>query len=543
MTIALVPFNELDPAVVAQNQATATQLVQDDNPQLYLQLGVLADILLLYHAILEAQQQQNVAAYEAARSLAALAADPNADAGLVDDVLSNYLLTRVPGSAAAGSVTIVVSGNTTITIAQGAVFSANGATYTTAQVFTAKNDPAQITSAGDRLMTKTADGNYAFVVDVTAAADGPAGNVAKGILIVPTVLPPGYVTSFATADFTPGLDPETNAALIARLQEGLTPKTLGGPTTMAAAIHAQPTFAAVPALSVIGMGDPEMMRDKHTIFPVALGGRVDWYVRTQTPLLRLGLTKTATLIEKLPNLTGVWQLALSRDDAPGYYDVESVLPAGATATGSFAIQHDARTLDVSGPGFIPDIDPASAEWAYTRYQAGVVQFIDSGTDTTNLSVGAQADYAVTVRCLPLIGDIQDWAAAETTRARAYDLLVKAPVPCFVSVSFTITKPAHTADPDTAAIAAAICAVVNETGFTGKLAASQIYGAIGPFLALGQTAGRLDMLGRIRRPDGSMLYVRDDQTILVPNDPASLVTAKTVQFFMEPGSVGVSIAVG
>lgn len=542
MTIALVPFSELDPAVVAQNKATAAQAVQDDNPRLALTRGVLADILLLEHAILATQQQQNIAAYQAARSLAALAADPNADPGLVDDVLSNYLLTRVPGSAATGAVTVVVSASTTVTIAQGAVFSANGSTFVTAQVFTAKSDPAQISGPGDALMTKTADGNYAFGVTVTAVADGPGGNVAKNSLVVPSVLPPNYVTSFASADFTPGLDPQTNAALVGQLQEGLTPKSLGGPAAMSASLHNQPAFAAVPSLSVIGMGAPEMSRDKHTILPVALGGRVDWYVRTQAPLLHLGLTKTATLIEKLPGTAGVWQISLGRDDVPGYYEVTTVRPNGVAAVGGFAVTLDQRMPDLSGPGFVPDIAPASSEWAYTRYQAGVIQFIDSLTDTTALSLGAQAAYDVDVSCLPLIADIQDWAIAPENRA-AYDLLVKAPVPCFLSLSFTITKTAVTADPDTAGLAAALCAVANGLGFARKITASQFYAAAAPYLAAGQTIGRLDMIGRIRQPDGSVLYLRDDQTILVPNNPAALVTPNTVQFFMDADSVGITIAVG
>jgi hypothetical protein len=104
--IALRPLAQLDPDLVAQNVALVVAAVQEENPHLYLTRGVFAELLAYYNGVLGAQGQANIADYWAARSLAALADDPSADPDLVDDVLSNFRVTRLPGVASAGEVTV-----------------------------------------------------------------------------------------------------------------------------------------------------------------------------------------------------------------------------------------------------------------------------------------------------------------------------------------------------------------------------------------------------------------------------------------------------
>jgi len=52
---------------------------------------------------------------------------------------------------------------------------------------------------------------------------------------------------------------------------------------------------------------------------------------------------------------------------------------------------------------------------------------------------------------------------------------------------------------------------------------------------------LDIFGRIRNPDGTVQYLRDSDTIVIPEQPAKMVTAKTVQFYAEAANVTVSVA--
>lgn len=599
--IPLPNLNELDQGQVTQNQAELVERVQGENPTLDLRRGVFADLLAYWNAMLATRGQAGIAAYWKSRSLLALEADPTADPALVDDLLSNYRLDRKQGSRAAGRVTVVVSDDVTVTVARGSVWQARGQDFLATSVFTAKVERAQLNSDSDRLLARTADGNWSFTIDVEAGADGAGAAVAKDSLVVPAVVPPRYVTSFAADDFTPGLDPESNQDLLGRLQQGIAARAMSNRVNMLATLRAQESFSRVVASSIVGFGDPEMQRDRHWIFPVSGGGRCDWYVRTQEQAVRLGLTKTASLVGKNADGTGVWTFAMTRDDAPGFYElskvsqidganparaapagdlailqpltdpgpqryqIESVTfvdtawqlnltpdtttsaqgviyPAGAVdpGNGAYPIVVHSLSADLSGPGFVPDIAAESTEWVFTRFQTASVTFTDTATDVSALPVGSSKDYALEVICLPLVAEIQDFLSSRDVRPFGSDCLVKAPVPCFVRLNLTVYKRAGEEDPDVAAIKAALCRAVNTVGFVGALYASQLQGAVQKLVPAGQSVSAIDMLGRIRYPDGRLQYLRSAELLRVPDDPASMVSPRTVQFFAGPDDVGVSV---
>jgi len=542
MTIALRDLTTLDAAVVAQNLSEVTARVQEDNPTLDLRFGVLHNLLAYYHAVLEAQLDANVKDYLSARSLIDIQADPTlADPDTVDGVLSNFGLFRYAGTVAQGEVAIVLSTNTIVTLSLGTTFEADGQIFQTDQVYAAKNDPAQINDASDRLLTLLQDGTYVFTITVFAQAVGSAGLLKKDTPIVPTQLPSHYLRSYVVSDFTEGRNTETNQELINRLQQGIAAKTLSNRVNMNAFLRSITAYSAVPVTSVIGYGDPEMHRDRHTIFPVSYGGRADWYIRSQDDLFHLALSKTASLVRVNNDGSGLWQFNVSRDDAPGFYEVANIRRADAeNVIGGFTINSDARALDFTGlTGFVPDIRTL-AEGAYTRYQTAVIQFTDTVTPTTGLLPGATNLYTLEVRCLPLIGDIQDTINMPEVRSRGTDVLVKAPVPCFVQLSFKIVKRNLSADPDVAAIANALVHTVNTTGFTGTVSASTLQAVIAPYLSDGMSTGAIDMFGRIRYPNNSIKYIRSDETLQVPNSPANMVTPRTVQFFLDAADVGIAV---
>lgn len=539
--IELRPLSELDPDVVTAALAETVRRVQDDNPSLDLRRGVFAELLAYYHAVLDTQRRQNIQDYLNGRSLKQIEADPAlADPDLVDDVLSNFGVERQPGTLAAGEVTVVVTDDVTVTIAEGSTWTAGGRSFVAPQVYTAKLEAAQVALSGDRVLTPTADGNWAFTITLVAAAEGEAGNVRKDTLVVPTFVPPNYLTSYAAGDFTGGASAETNAELIGRLQEGIAAEALSNRVNMAAALRAVEAFSRVVTMSIIGHGDPELTRAFHSVLPVALGGRCDWYVRTQQPPLRLVLVKEAVLVEKNADGTGVWQLAVGRADAPGFYEFADIRPASvAEAAGGFTIVEDVRGLDMTGTGFKPDVIDAT-EAAFTAFSTAVVKFHDTVTQTGSLALGDRADYELAAVCQPLIGDIQAHVSGRDVRHYGGDCLVKAPVPCFVALTLTVYKAAGQADPDLAAMKVALAAAVNTVGFVGKLYASQLQGVVYAHLLDGQTASAVDMFGRIRYPDGTEVRLRDAETLTVPDDPDHMVTARTVQFFAVTEDVAVSV---
>lgn len=545
MAIEVTDLTTLDTATVQNRLATLRTQLLEANPTLSLRRGVLHDLLLYYEAVLATKTETEWQRYLSARSLLDIAADPTlADADIVNAALSNWGVTRQQGTAATGVVTIVLSAANNVTIGAGQPFTAAGQTFTADSSFTAKTESALINGVTDRLLSRLSDGNWAFTITVTAADAGAAGTVVKNTLVVPSSLPTGYVTSYATDDFTGGTDTETNAELLNRLQQGAALKAPGNRVGMAAMLRQQPAFARVPCQSVIGCGDAEMLRDQHTVWPGGLGGVVDWYVRTQDRVELTTVSKTATLLSVGAG-GGTWQVELARDEVPGFYEVASiVLPTGSNETGTFAITSDTRGYDLTEDtalGFIPDIASAT-EAAYTRYQTAVVRFVDTVTDHSALSAGATANYYVTVRRLPLVAELQDFVSGYDYRSAAADTLVKAAIPCFTRIEFVIAKKRTQADPDLNAIRAAVASVVNSTDFTGRLYVGRIQDAIHGLLSDGMSVGAVDMFGRIRQPDGTLTYLRSESVLEVQDLDGTMVSPRTVQFFCSPDTdVAVSTA--
>lgn len=541
MPIELTNLSELAPADVQANLAVATQQVQEDNPTLDLRRGVIHDIVLYPHAALDTMLRTALARYLSARSLNDIQADPTlADAGVVDGVLSNFNIVRGQGATAIGEVTIVLASALSVTIGSGTIFQANGQTYTSDAAYTAKTQAAQINNTTDRLLTAQDDGTWAFTINVTATAIGTAGIIAKNTLITPVAVPTGYVNSYATNDFTGGLDAQTNDQLLAILQQGIAAKAPSNRINMQAMLQNNTNFARVLRSSIVGCGDEEMIRDQHTIWPGSIGGRCDWYVRTQSRVLQLTLTVTATLLSVDAGNTGTWQFAFGRNDAPAYYEIASILrPTSDAQIGTLTILSEVRGLDLSGAGFVPDIATV-VEGAYTRFQTAVVLFND--TVDSGVVVGNTASYNVTVRQMPQIDLIQDYISSFNIRSYGADVLIKAPVPCFMSVSFNINKDRTQNDPDTDAIASAVADAVNNTDFLGRLFASQLHDVIQGFLPAGMSAGALDMFGRVRFPDGTIKYVRNPEVLSIDDiaNQGSMVSSRTVAFCLDPADVSIAV---
>lgn len=540
MAIELRDLNDLDPDLVLAALTETVERVQAANPQLDLRRGVFAELLAYYHAVLDTQRRTNINDYLNARSLLQVQTDPTlADPTIVDDIVSNFRLERLAGRKAAGEVTVVVSDDVTVTIGQGAAWEARGKQYVTTRVFTAKTEESQILSLGDRLLTPTADGNFAFTIEVEALDEGADSNVTKDTLVAPVNVPTGYVTSYAAADFSAGLAAESTEELLVRLQEGIAARALSNRVNMAATLRVVDEFSRVTAMSIVGAGDAELKRAYHSILPIALGGRCDWYVRTQEKAKASAIEKTATLVELPGDGTGVWQFGLTRDDAPGFYEVRDVRPVDADdAVGGFSVVEDTRSLDMTGGGVLPDVTTAE-EAAYSAYSTGVIRFLNTDSHA-GYAVGDTAVFDVTVVALPLIAEIQAHVGSRDVRPYGGDALVKAPVPCFLTLNFTVNKKTGQADPDVEAIRNAVCEAANTIGFVGELYASQLQDVIHNHLANGQTVSAVDMHGRLRYPDGTIRYLRDSEVLTVPDLPANMVTAKTVQFFAAPEDVGVTV---
>lgn len=525
-----------------QVQAAHEFLVErtnEDDPERDTRFGVFSNLVLLPSAQHQVALANMITQVRQASSILAISNNPSlADPELVDAVMSNYLITRRAGSKTTGEVTIVVNKLATVSVGNGAVFDANGRRYLSNAAYIARTSAANVVSASDRPLMSLGGGYYAFTINVTAEAEGSDYLVTKDTVLVPRANIANFVRAYATSDFAVGRSTESNTELVGRVANGLSAKVLSGRAHMYAFLAEQ--FPGVLTSSIIGFGDAEMNRD-HSLLPFSAGGRADWYVRTQRLPQKLGLVKEATLIRKTDEFRGIWQFSLDRDEAPGFYDIYQIKLPETEVTGSFAVTQETRTIDATPilGELQPDITRL-AEGTFSRYQATVVQFEDTDTDTTDLTVGDVQNYAVTVRALEKIAEIQSLVGSRAHRNYGGDVLVRAAIPCFVSIAFTLEGQQGAVLPLVSSLKTSLADFVNTLGFNGRLHASSLASIIHQFIGSQRVAvSAIDMVGEILQPNGTLRRIRSTETLVVPEDPANTVTARTVVFYLDPEDVIVS----
>jgi hypothetical protein len=544
--VGVTNFTQLNTALVDQTVAEMTELMAESNPQASLIRGTIKDLLIYFSALFAASNQTNNQLQLAARSLLDIANNPTlANTALVNGILSNFRVALQPGTLSAGVITIIVSQNAPVVIPNGSLFLANGVAFSTTSVFLARVVGSVVTTTTDRVLTPLADGTFAFSIPVTATTAGPVGNLPLGTQLIPEALPINFVTCYAESDFSGGVAPELTSTVLGQLASGIAIKAISNRTTTKALLLNQPQFSSIVTLSEIGFGDVEMSRDRHSIFPVSYGGRTDLYLRSQALPQSLTLTKTAILVG-LSAQGGIWQFSVARDEAPGFYFANRiVLPTAGQSQTGYTVTSDVRGVDLSttendGVTYTPDILTAQ-EGTFSRYQTAVIQFLDTDTPTTNLVVGtSQQAYLVSLLTMPLVDKVQDFIGQRSVVNPVGDILVKACVPCLLSLSFTVRLPLGAAMPNTAQIASDLATRVNQLPFLGQLYSSLLAETIQLRLTGNAAVAQVQMFGKIYPPDlGLPIVIRSDDVLAVPSFPNRGVTGRTVGFILDPRNISIS----
>jgi hypothetical protein len=540
MALQITNLDELDSARVDAMFALFTQYMQEKHPDVELTRGVFHDLVLYFNSALNAAVQENIERILQSKSLLQINANPAlAEPSLVDEVLSNFNLVRDAGKRAVGEATIVLNLPISTSISQNITFSSDGVEFRPTQTFVAIPPGAVPANSSEREMIPVGDGTYAVNILLQALEVGVLGNIRRGTTMVPDFVPNNMRDAFAAVDFVSGAPPATNVDYIAKLSAGLAAKTTGGRASYAATIRNQQPFANIPHLSILGCGDPEQQRDQHSLFPISGGGRIDIYCQTHYAAQEREHLLQAVYIGE--GTVGTrWQVTLPRDTAPGFYEIRRVAkPLDNAATG-YEIVRDLRGLDLSDLDHAPDVTTV-AESAYSRYQTAVIQFEDTDTVSAGLTVNtSRAYYAVTTVGLPLIDDVQDFLNDREMRSRSADVLVRAAVPCFTKINFMLRAESANTTIDTDAIKRALVEEIQKLGFSGQLHSSLINGVVHRFLSGRQAVSAIDMFGRIRRPDGTVQYLRDGTLLEIPDDPGRMVTGRTTAFLVGPDDISISV---
>lgn len=547
MALQINSLSDLNPTSVQTLLTLFSQWVAERHPNVELSRGVFHDLVLYFNSALNAAVQENVSRVMQSNSLLAISQNPAlADATLVDAVLSNFNLTRDAGTTASGEALVIVNKPLSTQITAGITLSANGVQFLPARTFVGVPPGVAANFDGARTLVPVGDGTYAFKVTLVAVNAGVTGNILRNTKLTPAVAPSNVASIVAATDFTGGADPLTNEEYINKLADGLTAKTIGGRKAFAALIRSQSDFQNIPHMSVVGFGDAEQKRDQHGLFPVSGGGRVDIYAQTHAIAQRVENLLTATYVGPAAandaTAGTIWEVTLNKDTAPGFYDIVRVAKINDTQNSGYEIVSKTRGYNLEGSDYAPDIQTLT-ESEYTRYKTLTFRFLDADTQPANLIARqTTAIYSVITLGMPLIGALQDFMAGRDIRCKTADVLVKAAIPCLTTINFKVRKAADDADPDLASIKSEIVASVAKIGFSGQLSASVISSAAHKYLSGQQSVSDMDIFGRILRPDGRVIYLRDSGRIAIPDDPDNLVSAKTTVFLVSEDDIEIAIDV-
>ena len=535
----------LDEELVKQHEEIIRTVLENEYKTADFSKGtVLYDLVVRPQAMYLALQYKNADTLTKSNSLLEISRNPEiASEQIVDAVLSNYRVTRTPGNKASGSINIVMTNNTTTPIPSGSAFYYGTLRFVTKTSFVGVPSQALVSRPTDRLIRPVGD-FWEFTIEVEADQTGSEYQVTQGTSFSAEVPPPGYVRTYSAYDFSPGSTAETNEELIEKLARGASGKTMSSRLNIEALLFEE--FPLLSHTSVVGSGQPDMVRSKSGLFNINYGGKADIYVQSEIRPRIVRVRKTAMFMSPT-NMS--WIMTFPRDTVPGVYKIQRIVPVGGIPEGidecgdpypgSLEPASVVRTVNSSplSNGFSPTISRPE-EAAFSSFQELSCTFYDPYTKYDDLVPGQTiAEYDVDVLIMRDILDMQLYVTDPERSAFRYDDVVRPPMACMVSCNLLVKAPAGT-HVNTAAISAAVVDVINRSGFSNELSSSIIYAAAQDQLPrTGRVMSPIDMLGEIMMPTNEISrFVRSSTVLRVPVDHSLSMSADTVMFFANPDDI-------
>lgn len=535
MATAVESWSEVPQAAFDAALARVSAPAVERFPELETRVGAIADLVMTLQASLLAATELTAARRASANTIAALTADPAAaDADIAARLLSNYGVSPAAAATAAGSLLLTLSRPVPLVIPAGTVFTAGaGRAFRTTQSFAGRLTTSELLSDSDRLLNPQPDGTATMSIDVVADQAGAGGLLRQGDLVAPQRVLPNVTRAQAASDFSGGRDAETLADVVARLEIGVAARGWSTASGIAAMIRQHPLFTSA-AVSVIGAGQPEQHRDRHGILPVSTGNRVDVWVRQPERLA----TRTVEVMAR--HISGVgadaqWQLDIPRSLLPGVARIVTVVRAGRVV--SSAVPTWVTTLRYAAEPGDPDIIDGR-EAANSAYQTLRLEFADLPGTETLLPGVTTVPYAVTAQVLTGIDTLQTWLGASERAPLFGDVVVRAAVPCRVTLRIELTRVG--ADVPTGNLASALAAYINRSGFPGRLYGSELAAIVDRQLPGDVHVRRVRMTGFVYVPGGRRIVVQNDAILEAPDQPADCVTQRTVAFSSDPADVAFEV---
>ena len=366
------------------------------------------------------------------------------DDGLVDAIASIYRIQRKGGSASNGIVAIDINYNgQPVYVNQSWFFSIGDEELAFNGVWAGSIDG----TTGDGLVNKqrfirypsgtSDDGTveYSYIMMIPVSCES-GSEFAAGTPVTVSSPTEGLVkTATVFSPITGGGGTESNQSLASRILEALPPGVMSTPLQIKNTLFNQ-FGIPVHRTAVIG-GQEGLARAKDALTGIPLPGFVDVYTAAT------GDCPMETVTTGLEHLeSGPWRAVIEPPVSSGVYDISEVVVDGTPITsGSYSVSWetlpDSRHIIPEGTG------------EYSSFQRIIV---DINVTWTPSSESAQ----LTLRRQLAIQSIQEFADSAETRAPGQDLVVKAAVPFFLSMTVAVER----SDVEIDTIIDAICSHVN-----------------------------------------------------------------------------------
>jgi hypothetical protein len=232
-------------------------------------------------------------------------------------------------------------------------------------------------------------------------------------------------------------------------------------------------------------------------------------------------------------------MLLTGEQAAGVYQIKTVRHKQLTE--DLSIQRVERDFTLNDVLYKPDIIKAD-EAVYSAYQQYIVEFIDPVMNRFNENIPDHETYDATVTYIPGIQPLQEWVSDEGNRSIYGDIVVKAVLPAFISVSFTAKYKRGQEPTDTYLLQSIVAATIRNLGITNGLAASVLYDCLQEQLPTGAHIENLIMKSELQLPNNE-LHSSDKVVTNVSREFLKLyyppyATEKTIALFCEPEDVAV-----
>lgn len=490
----------------------------------------LYEMVIRPQAILAASQEQDLETLRDNLSLSLASQQASPDEELVGNLASNFRLSATTGSPGSGELAVYTSQTLNVYIRSGAVFTFGDLSVTTTKTYIGVLDTSVYENSADteyRELVQVGD-EYVFLVPVQTATNTSA-SLSEGTVVQMMNKPTQVSRVVVASAVSGGADNETTSGLVEKAESGVTARIPSGNTHLATLLAAESGVNILSQKS-FGIRDPECLRDRNNIFGISMGGRVDAYCRTSQLPATYQVTKTATRVSG-----NTWTVDLNASECRGFYYIEKITNSSVaeevTNQDEITMSFRYEAPPAGGPEVFSDVTAR-----YSSYQAVTLTF------TFPIITSDTASFTFYLRAMPNLATLQAFVNRPDVRNEAQDVLIKAPVPCFIGVSLTVLKPAGNTSTTASQVQAAIASAINALAIgDGFVSASTVVQAVEALSADLETDFPVVFDSSTYLPDGTRHMMRScTGKISAYEDEDQGVTARNTVFFCLTGDVNITL---